>query len=162
LQAVTGGRDRLHVNAQLLAIVGDGSPVGRPPAYPLTAPESSMNPNGVSPAASPPRRRGGHDLLAHPRVPVALGLAAGVVARKRALDRLACLAAYGIAVDARRPRRREAVLAEAEAEEVPHARAERDEVALVRVAVLEAQVMERLEQMPATPSVAMSAASARA
>ena len=99
-----------------------------------------MNSNGVSPAASATSAtRDVDDLLAHPRVLVALGLAAGVVARERPLDRLARLAADRLAVDAGRPRRREAVLAEAEAEEIPHPRAERDEVALVRVAVLEAR-----------------------
>ena len=58
------------------------------------------------------------------------------------------LAPHRLAVDPGRACRREAVLAEAEPEEVSHPRAERDEVALVRVAVLEPEVVERLRGDP--------------
>ena len=88
------------------------------------------------------------DLLPDARVLVPFRLTAWVVARERLLDRLAGVAPNRLAVDPGRACRRKAVLAEAKAEKVSDPRAERDEVALVRVAVLEPQVVERLRGDP--------------
>ena len=104
-----------------------------------------MNSNGVSPAASATSATSDVTTCSRTRdVVVALGLAARVVAREGALDRLARLPAHRFAVDPRATCHGETVLAEAQTEEIAHPRAERDEVALVCVPVLEAQVVQRL------------------
>ena len=77
---------------------------------------------------------------------VALELARddGVAARERALELVAHRSLQAGTVDAGRRRTREAVLAEAEAEQVARLRPELDQVPLVLVAVLGRVVVERL------------------
>ena len=104
-----------------------------------------MNSNGVSPAASATSATSDVTTCSRTRAYSSRsGSPPGSSPANARSIASRALAAHRLAVDAGGPRRGETVLAEAEPEEIAHPRAERDEVALVRVAVLEAQVVQRL------------------